>query len=97
MTKPAPTDVFQKNPAIAHRVVDGSAVLVSPKDATMFTLNEVGTLVWSIIDGKPLQEIAEKVTEEFDVELGDALEHIQEFIGELSSKELVQNAASSSE
>jgi hypothetical protein len=97
MTTLDASDVFQKNPEIAHRVVDGTAVLVNPREATMLTLNEVGTLFWSLRGELSLAEIAERVTEEFEVERDEALDHILQFVGELDERALVRRAAPSRE
>lgn len=76
----------RQNPRVAWRVYDGEAVLVSPDDHRLHTLNAVGTLVWEAADGRtPVDEIAARVWREFDVEreraAADALAFVETLAG----------------
>ena len=58
-----------QNARAAWRVYDGEAVIVSPEDSTLHTLNPVGTLIWEAADGRtPFGVIVERVCEAFDVD-----------------------------
>lgn len=61
-------------------------MVMSVKDSTFFTLNEVATAIWQAADGcTPLSEIVErKVCEEFDVAPEDARVDAEQFVSELS-------------
>jgi hypothetical protein len=63
---------------IAARVLDGEMMIMSARDSTLFTLNDVGTAIWQAADGKtPLDEIVErKVCAEFEIE--DAEKFVRE-------------------
>ena len=58
-----------QHPRAAWRVYDGEAVIISPDDSTLHTLNAVGTLVWEAADGKtPVAAVVGRICEEFEVE-----------------------------
>ena len=72
---------------IAARMLDGEMMIMSARDSTLFSLNELGTIIWQAADGAtPLQEIvARKICPEFDVELEEALKDAESFVRELAS------------
>lgn len=65
---------YRKNPDIAFRKVAGEFILVpirrNVRDLeSIYTLNEVATRVWDLIDGKRTgRQISEVIGGEFDVE-----------------------------
>ena len=75
----------------AFRIVDGEAVIVSPKEGVVRVLNNVGTSIWQMSDGKKsIKELVEKIVEEFDVERSIALADVSHFVGDLVKAELLQ-------
>jgi hypothetical protein len=72
---------------IAARVLDGEIMIMSARDSTLFSLDELGTIIWQAADGKTtLQEIVErKICPEFDVEPEEALKDAENFVRELAS------------
>jgi hypothetical protein len=79
-----------QNPLAAWRVYDGEAVIVSPEDSTLHTLNEVGTLVWEAADGRTsLAAITARVCERYDVGPAAAERDVATFVEELRSRGLV--------
>ena len=47
-----------RSSAVAARALDGEMVIMSSKDSTLFTLNEVATEIWQAADGRtPLADI----------------------------------------
>jgi hypothetical protein len=71
---------------IAARVLEGEMVIMSARDSTLFSLNELGTIIWQAADGATsLEEIvAQKVCPEYNVEPGQALEDAEAFVRELA-------------
>lgn len=65
---------------IAARVIDGKAVIVVIDDHRLHTLNEVGTRVFELCDGRSLDAIASALSEEFEVEHGRALDDARGFV-----------------
>ena len=78
---------FAHSKEIAARVLDGEMMIMSARDSTLFTLNELGTIIWQAADGETtLQEIVErKICPEFDVEPEEALKDAENFVRELAS------------
>ena len=78
------------NSEILSREVDGEMVILDLSENAYFGLNEVGTLIWqSLQSGMALQEIASKITEEYEVESDEASRDLLNVLGELQSKGMV--------
>jgi hypothetical protein len=73
----------RRNPRIAARVVDGKALIVVVDAKRLHTLNEVGTRVWQLCDGRSVRAIAEVLAAEFEVGLADAQRDVERFVAEL--------------
>jgi hypothetical protein len=71
---------------IAARVLEGEMMIMSARDSTLFSLNELGTIIWQAADGATsLEEIvAQKICPEYDVEPGQALRDAEAFVRELA-------------
>jgi len=70
-----------QNPRAAWRVYEGEAVIVSPEDSTLHTLNPVGTFIWEAADGRtPLAAIVERVCEAFAVDHATAARDTTTFV-----------------
>jgi hypothetical protein len=71
---------------IAARMLDGEMMIMSARDSTLFSLNDVGSIIWAAADGRtPLHEIvAQKVCAEFEVEPEEALKDAESFVRELA-------------
>jgi len=72
---------------IAARELDGEMVIMSARDSKLFSLNELGTIIWQAADGETaLQEIVErKICPDFDVEPEEALKDAESFVRELAA------------
>jgi len=85
-----PDRYLTQNPKMAWRVYDGEAVILSPDDSTLNTLNAVGTLVWEAADGKtPVSAIVARISAEFDVEPERAERDSAAFIEKLCQRGLL--------
>ncbi len=61
---------------------------------SIYTFNEVGALIWSLIDGsRTVDEIAGAVVDEFDVDLDEARRDVVQFVSTLSEAGLVRASA----
>ena len=71
---------------IAARMLGGEMMIMSARDSTLFSLNEVGAVIWQAADGvTPLEEIVtQKVCAEFEVEPAQALKDAEDFVRELA-------------
>ncbi len=82
--------LWQKNPILAWREIDGEIVIVSPNDSVLHELNETGSFVWKRLDGRrPAAEIAAGLAEQYDVAVEDALRDIETLLRELASRQLL--------
>lgn len=58
---------------VIDRFVDGEALLIQLQTGEYFSLNPVGTRIWSELNGSPtLGEVAETILTEYDVTLAQA-------------------------
>jgi len=75
-----------RSPAIAARVLGGEMMIMSAVNSTLFSLNEVATVIFQAADGQtPLSEIVEqRVCAEFEVEPEEARRDAEQFVSELS-------------
>lgn len=76
---------IKRNDNVAYRVIDEEALLVNPKDNTLYTLNNVAARIWELLDGqKTCQEIAKIIKEEFEADMttiqSDALSLMQDLL-----------------
>jgi len=61
-------DKLQKRKEVAWRLIEGEAVVMTPAESMMYTLNETGTRIWELMTPKrTLQDLSEVLSEEFDV------------------------------
>lgn len=75
-----------RSTSIAARRLGGEMMVMSVRDSTFFTMNEVATTIWQAADGQtPLETIVrEKVCSAYEIEPQAALQDAQEFVTELS-------------
>jgi methyltransferase-like protein len=77
---PVPDTRIKRLKGIAWRIVDEEAVLVNVKKDEVIHLDPVASFIWSKMDGQAsMQEIADAVVEEFEVDLETALADSMEF------------------
>ena len=80
----------EQNPRAAWRVYAGEAVIVSPEDSTLHTLNPVGTFIWEAADGRTaLEAIVARVCEAFEVDHGTAAQDATAFVDQLCRRGLL--------
>ena len=76
---------------VTGQVVDGEAVLVLPDKGEVKVLNEVGARIWELSDGKiTIAEIAEQLTQDFEVDIQKAQDDALMFLQELEMKGVIQ-------
>ncbi|MBI2058210.1 MAG: PqqD family protein [Nitrospirae bacterium] len=78
------------HPEIAFRIIDGEAVVITPKDGVMHTLNHVGTALWKMLEKKPTRnDLVDSLVEAYEVTPAAARKDVDGFVAELMSKGLV--------
>jgi hypothetical protein len=86
-----PTYVPRRAPESAFRAVgDEGGLVVLPSRAEVKVLNEVGSRVYALIDGRRnVAEIARQIEAEFEVAPDRATEDVQDFLSLLEDEGLV--------
>ena len=90
-----PTSRFTRNDNMLSREIAGEVVVVplrrgSQARTSIFTLNEVGAVVWDLIAAtRPTSEIAQAVAERFEVSEAQALADVIEFLSELKKQGMI--------
>jgi hypothetical protein len=70
---------------VAARMLGSEMVIMSPRDTTLFNLNDVGSVIWESADGQtPLDEIVVRLCAEFEVTPDVARQDAETFIQELA-------------
>ncbi len=65
-------------------------ILILPEQGQIKVVNEVGARIWSLIDGQlNIFEIAERITEEYQVGLSEAQKDTLDFLIDLEARGLV--------
>jgi hypothetical protein len=78
------------NPNVVGRIVDNEAVLVLPGKGEVKVLNEVGSFIWSLVDGRrSIKEIAAQINADFKISLPEAEKDALVFIQQLIDKGIV--------
>lgn len=88
--QPNPTARPTRHPRLASRVLNGEAVLIDPDRNVVRMLNPVGSRIWELADGtRTIEQIADVLVEEFEVEPLQARQSVAKFVDELAGKELL--------
>ena len=63
------TRYIAQNPDTPARTIDGEAIVITPHDSTLHTLNETATYIWDRANGtRTLEQIAEEMLDAFDID-----------------------------
>ena len=79
------TMYIRQNPDTPARTIDGEAIVITPADSTLHTLNDTATFIWDRADGtRTLEAIAAEMVDEFEVDTDtlrkDALAFVEEAV-----------------
>ena len=67
----------------ASRIIDGKAVVITIDSNQLHVLNEVGTRVWELADGRSLEAISAEIVRDFAVDLEQAERDVCSFVTRL--------------
>jgi hypothetical protein len=77
-------------PEVIWRVVDDGAVLITPEAGKVRVLNEVGTAIWKLIDGRrSVAEIERALVGLYNIAQQTAHDDLYAFLDELTERRLV--------
>ena len=89
-------EYFTKKDDCVAREIAGETVIVPIKSQvgdlnSIYTLNELGTMIWKLIDGQTgISQIMEAVCREYEVTPDEARKDIFAFLSDLESVGLIQ-------
>ncbi|MEJ5253300.1 MAG: PqqD family protein [Chthonomonadetes bacterium] len=82
-----PEHYLVRSPFLAWRIIEGEAVVISPQERELHSLNEVGTAIWRLADGsRTLAQIAQELTQTYDVTAEEVLPDVLAFAQALRDK-----------
>lgn len=94
---------FIKDQQSVTRSIAGETIIVPIKSGvgdldSIYTLNEVGTRIWQLIDGvRTAEGIVNIITEEYDVTPEAAAQDVSDLLGALEAEGLIRQLAESEE
>ena len=80
---------YKRNENFVYRKIENETILVPIKEnvgdmSCIYNLNEVGAFIWEQLDGKKtLNDILNRITEEFDITVQDAQIDLSDYISDL--------------
>jgi Mg2+/Co2+ transporter CorC len=86
---------YRKSDSIISRKIDDEFILVPIRQdvgelSSIYTLNEVAARIWELIDGKcTVEDIREKIVEEYEVEFQAAEEDIRYYLKQMESNRFI--------
>jgi len=88
-------EVYVRSPRVAFRKIGGSFVLVNIETNRILRLNETGTEIWGLLDGRDVEGLATGLCALFEVPAAEALADVREFLGLLVSRGLAERRGAS--
>ncbi|MDQ7006119.1 MAG: PqqD family protein [Acidobacteriota bacterium] len=81
---------YKRNPRLAEQMLGGKAVLLHYEGRRILGLNETGSRIWELLDGRrTLTEIADLLARETGAPRPDVQAEVTAFVADLASRELV--------
>ena len=82
-----------RNTSVLWRELDGEAILLNPKEGCSYNLNNVGTMIWKLLDGEhSIDDIAQAICELYEVDHEQALQDVRQLLNELCENNLVSDS-----
>ncbi len=80
-------------PDLIWRMLDESAVIVSPQEGQVRVLNEAGTVIWQMLaDGRSRSEVSNALVERYSINPAQAEKDMKQFLLELHERGLLSLA-----
>jgi len=85
------SSAISKNESVPWRMIEGEAILVNVEKGNVMQLNDAGAFIWDHIDGhRPVSQIVDSLSEEFDADKDRIRKDALEFLGELRKRGLIK-------
>lgn len=86
--------MLKRNATVLWRELDGEAVLLDPQAGCSYNLNQIGTLVWKMLDGtRTTSDIVSAICELYEVEPEQALQDVEQLLSEMGNNNLLSNVS----
>lgn len=92
---------FVKDNQAVTRSIAGETIIVPIRSGvgdlnSIYTLNEVGTSIWQLIDGeRSVDELIERISSEYEVSKEEASKDVFEFLTTLETEGLIRHTGES--
>ncbi len=81
--------LYANDKEIASKVMDGEAILINLSTGIYYSLDEVGSCIWSAIEhGATIEQIADLVCASFDASRDQVLKDLEDYTGTLTEEGL---------
>ncbi len=83
---------YRKNPSVACTELDDGAVLLNLDTKYYYNLNKTGLRIWQIMEeSQDLTEIADKLSNEYEVDIEKAKSSVLKLVGDLEKDGLIMS------
>jgi len=84
-------NIFPKrNPRCVYRIIEDMCLIVDVDRLTFHTLNEVGSIVWELCNGRnSISKIINYISNNFNANINEIAKDCVEYIGDLEKKNLL--------
>ncbi|MDB5096007.1 MAG: hypothetical protein JWM80_428 [Cyanobacteria bacterium RYN_339] len=80
-----------RSPKVAARVINGEAMILTPHDSVLHTLNPVATRIWELLPTHPtLAAVVETLTSEYDAAPDEIERDVAELVAALVERQILQ-------
>ena len=80
-----------RHPKVAARVIHGEAMILTPHDSVLHTLNPVATRVWELLPThRTVEAMAVAIADEYEVDVATATKDIEELVEQLLEKKILE-------
>ena len=92
---------FVKDNQTVTRAIAGETIIVPIRSGigdlnSIYTLNEVGTSLWQLIDGQhSVDQLVEQLSKEYEVSKAEAAKDVSDFLTTLEAEGLIRQSAES--
>ena len=86
-----PSVPVYKREDIISRVIDGQILLMCPDSYRLFKLNEVGAMIWRLLDRySRVDDIINSIRDYYKIDRDSALSDVLPFLKELSRRDIIK-------
>jgi len=82
--------IVKRNSGLVTSNIDGEIVMMSVDNGEYYGLDEIGSRIWDLLENSiSIEQLVDKLTEEFDVAKEDCINDTFEFLKDLMNKNLI--------